>query len=257
MGIKSAKAKKRQDKKQDKKLQFANGTRPMVRLREDLQDYGRITKVLGGCRFTILLSMTNRETTGWLCGSLHRRGWLAVDSVVLVSIRDFQTDKVDIIHKYTEENVKQLLGLKEITPAFVQREDKWGRNGGGDTNDIFSDLLEEEGKNKNKNNNDGDKDSDSDSDSDSDAEIGKWPMTLEDMLPPPYEAYDDNDTDTDDIKDGPTDNTDNADKADKAENEPSEVVVVKVDKRHKKKGRDKDPRKHSKDVMTDADIDAI
>lgn len=256
MGIKSAKAKKRQDKKQDKKLQFANGARPMVRLREDLQDYGRITKVLGGCRFSILLSMTNRETIGWLCGSLHRRGWLAVDSVVLVSIRDFQTDKVDIIHKYTEENVKQLLGLKEITPAFVQREDKWGRNGGGDTNDIFTEL-EEETKNKNKDN---DGDNDSDSESESDSEMGKWPMTLEDMLPPPYEAYDDHDTDTDDVTDGPSDKIDNADKIDKTENEPSEVVVkevVKVDKRHKKKGRDKDPRKNSKEDMTEADIDAI
>jgi len=256
MGIKSAKAKKRQDKKQDKKLQFANGTRPMVRVREDQQDYGRITKVLGGCRFMVLLSTTNRESIGWLCGSLHRRGWLMVDSVVLVSIRDFQNDKVDIIHKYTDDNVKQLLGLREITPAFIQREDKWGREG-AQNNDIFHVLEPDTDAVAN---NAGDRvDSDSE-DSENAAEgNGKWPMTLEDMLPPRYEDYDTEDDDDDDEK---IDSVADADAVVKVEAEKEGIVdevvdtvekVGKVDKRHKKKGREKGLEK-KEDIV---DIDAL
>ena len=248
MGIKSAKAKKRQDKKQDKKLQFANGTRPMVRVREDQQDYGRITKVLGGCRFMVLLSTTNRESIGWLCGSLHRRGWLMVDSVVLVSIRDFQNDKVDIIHKYTDDNVKQLLGLREITPAFIQREDKWGRED-AQNNDIFQVL--EPGTNAVANNA---VDSDSE-DSENAAEgNGKWPMTLEDMLPPRYEDYDTEDDDDDDDNEK-IDSVADADAVVTVEAEVVDTVekVGKVDKRHKKKGREKGLEK-KEDIV---DIDAL
>jgi translation initiation factor 1A len=247
MGIKSAKAKKRQDKKQDKKLQFANGARPMVRVREDQQDYGRITKVLGGCRFMVLLSITGRESIGWLCGSLHRRGWLMVDSVVLVSIRDFQNDKVDIIHKYTDDNVKQLLGLGEITPAFIQREDKWGREG-AQNNDIFQ-VLEPE--------TDAVADDGGDSEDSEDAEEGtrKWPMTLEDMLPPRYEDYD-----TEDDDDEKIDSVADADAVVAVEAEKEAIVddvvttvekVGKVDKRHKKKGREKGLEK--KEDMVDID----
>ena len=142
MGIKSIKAKKRQDKKNDKKLQFTNGSKPAVRIKEDLQDYARVTNVLGQCRFTVCLSETEKECLAVLCGGLFRRAWITKDTIVLISVRDFQTDKVDIIHKYTDDEVKQLIALKELTTNFaIVNQEKGGEDDdmdfyGGDSYDV-------------------------------------------------------------------------------------------------------------------------
>ena len=144
MGIKSIKAKKRQDKKNDKKLQFTNGSKPAVRIKEDLQDYARVTNVLGQCRFTVCLSETEKECLAVLCGGLFRRAWITKDTIVLISVRDFQTDKVDIIHKYPDDEVKQLIALKELTTNFaIVNQEKGGDDDdmdfyGGDSYDVMA-----------------------------------------------------------------------------------------------------------------------
>jgi translation initiation factor 1A len=186
MGIKSAKAKNRNDKKIEKKM-FMNGSRAAVRIREDQQDYARVTKVLGNCRFMVLLSCSMIEQIGVLCGGLHRRGWLMVDSLVLVSIRDFQNDKVDIIHKYGDADVRRLMAMGEITTGFMSRDgdkdkcfDTFDLNeeilGGNDNGGVGGGLEK-----KTTNHHDH-----LDDEEDKKREV----MNLEDMLPPPYEAYD-------------------------------------------------------------------
>jgi len=113
MGIKSAKAKKRQDKKQS----AHRGPAPLL-LKDEFQEYGKVTKVCGNCRFKVLLP-DMREYLGVLCKRMFKRAWINVDQIVLVSRRDFQEDKVDIIHRYNDDDVRSLVQMNELPPAFL------------------------------------------------------------------------------------------------------------------------------------------
>ena len=42
-----------------------------------------------------------KTCVGKICGKLMKRMWMGNDDIVLVGLRDFQDDRVDIIHKYT------------------------------------------------------------------------------------------------------------------------------------------------------------
>jgi translation initiation factor 1A len=76
-------------------------------------EYGVITKKLGNGRFAVKLNITNKEVNARVCGKFRHRkakkaNWVDIDSVVLVGLREFQDDIVDIVHVYTPEEVRQL-----------------------------------------------------------------------------------------------------------------------------------------------------
>jgi translation initiation factor 1A len=76
-------------------------------------EYGVVTKKLGNGRFSVRLNITNKEVNARVCGKFRtkkgkKNNWVEVDTVVLVGLRDFQDDIVDIVHVYTPEEVRQL-----------------------------------------------------------------------------------------------------------------------------------------------------
>lgn len=71
------------------------------------QDYGKVEKLLGNCRVTLLCNdKVNR--IGIIRGSMRKRQWLNVGNVVIYSIRPYEKDKVDIIHVYNNNVLKML-----------------------------------------------------------------------------------------------------------------------------------------------------
>lgn len=82
----------------------------------DEQKYGKITKCLGDSRFTIkLLDGSNTELIGLMKGSLKRRMWVRLDDIVLITLRDFEQDKCDIIGKYNDKQKLELMENNIIT----------------------------------------------------------------------------------------------------------------------------------------------
>jgi len=71
-----------------------------------------------------------KEYIGVLCKRLYKRAWINVNNIVLISKRDFQEDKIDIIHRYSDDDVRVLLQMKEITPTFALHQE--------DNDDMFS-----------------------------------------------------------------------------------------------------------------------
>jgi translation initiation factor 1A len=76
-------------------------------------EYALVTKKLGNGRFSVKLNLQNNEVTGRLCGKFRHGGnkktnFVDIDSVVLVGIRDFQENIVDIIYVYTHEEVRKM-----------------------------------------------------------------------------------------------------------------------------------------------------
>ena len=51
---------------------------------------------------------------GVIRGAMRKKVDINVNDVIIVSVRDFETDKVDVIHKYSNDEVRELIKLKEI-----------------------------------------------------------------------------------------------------------------------------------------------
>jgi initiation factor 1A len=92
--------------KTDKKLEFAG----------DLQKYAVITKILGNCRFRVSFVSENNvvDKLAILCGGMRKRQFIKQYDLVLISERDFESSKVDIIHKYQDQDVSILKRYKEL-----------------------------------------------------------------------------------------------------------------------------------------------
>ena len=67
-----------------------------------------------------VLCFDKRERLALIRGKMKRRCWIQLSDIVLVSLRDFQDDKCDIIQKFTDDQVKVLVKNNIITEAFVK-----------------------------------------------------------------------------------------------------------------------------------------
>jgi len=83
------------------------------------QEYGYISDKLGDGRFRCMC-YDKVKRLGILRGTLKRKVRLDKGDIVLVSKRDFQDSKVDIIAKFTEEEVTKLVLINEMTTSFIE-----------------------------------------------------------------------------------------------------------------------------------------
>jgi translation initiation factor 1A len=88
-----------------------------IRLKEDGQEYAQITSLKGNCRFDVKC-FDGKDRMATLCGTMRKRRFVNMADIVLVSLRDFQDDKCDIIDVYDDSQVHILKAGKHI-PDFV------------------------------------------------------------------------------------------------------------------------------------------
>ena len=90
-----------------------------LELKGKMEEYGKVSKKLGDKRVMVVL-VDGREVLSHIPGRFRKRIWVDIDSVVLVSQREFEADKMDIIHMYESDEVKKLVKLGEIPESFLQ-----------------------------------------------------------------------------------------------------------------------------------------
>ena len=136
-GVKKRKNKKPLNKGVDKR---------QIEFKEDGESYGRITKVLGNRRFTVVCD-GNKEWLGLLPGRFGRRVRFTSGDVVLIQHRPFgSANVVDIIHKYTPEEARLMVGWNEIPAAVVaQAQASIGTLEGDDDDVMFGDDDDDDG----------------------------------------------------------------------------------------------------------------
>ena len=81
--------------------------------KEDSQEYAKVTKMLGNAR----IEADCYDGTTRLCGirgKMRKRIWITVGDIILVSLRDFQDDRGDVIHKYTPDEARSLKAYGEL-----------------------------------------------------------------------------------------------------------------------------------------------
>ena len=102
-------------KKGKKSSQFET---KQLRFKEDGQEYAQIIKMKGNCRFDVKC-FDGKDRIAILCGKMRKRVFVNMKDIVLVSIRDFQDDKCDIIDLYDDTHVHQLKSGNHI-PEFIK-----------------------------------------------------------------------------------------------------------------------------------------
>ena len=134
------------NKKRGKRNRFGVQHQRLVTRTED-QQYAVITKMLGDCRVNLRYINDKGklvETMGVIRGKLRKRVWMNEGSVVLVAQRDFD-DRVDIIDKYSDDNVRKLKRRGEIHKLLLDEHDTPKKTTEGDEDeDIGFDFYGED-----------------------------------------------------------------------------------------------------------------
>jgi len=85
------------------------------------QDYAVVKDLLGNGRCSCLCSDGNTNRLCIIRGNMRKRSVNRIykGDVVLIGLRDYQDSKADIIHLYTSDETRMLIGYGEITPEFI------------------------------------------------------------------------------------------------------------------------------------------
>ena len=94
----------------------------VLRYKEEGQEYAQIKNLKGNCRFDVLC-FDGKERMATLCGAMRKRKYVNQNDIVLVSLRDFQDSKCDIIDVYDDTQVHQLKDRKHIPDSIKLAED--------------------------------------------------------------------------------------------------------------------------------------
>lgn len=108
---KNAKGKGGKNRRRGKGDRFAE--KRELEFKEEGQEYGQVLRMLGNGRLEAMCF----DGTKRLChirGKMRKKVWVAQGDIVLVSLRDFQDDKGDIILKYTPEEARNLKTYGEL-----------------------------------------------------------------------------------------------------------------------------------------------
>ena len=81
---------------------------------EEGQLYGKVLRMLGNSRCELLLS-NGMTSIGEIRGRLKHRVWVRLNDLVLVSVRDFQDSRVDIIGVYSDAQARTVMDVENIS----------------------------------------------------------------------------------------------------------------------------------------------
>ena len=113
-------------------------------LKEQGQEYAKVIALMGEGRVQAICA-DGVERICHIRGTLRKKVWIVKDDIILVSLRDFQDKKADILVKYFEQEVRQLRSMGEISTIDKTKdsiEDMDGHIGGiGDDSGFDFDAI--------------------------------------------------------------------------------------------------------------------
>ncbi|KAI1854254.1 hypothetical protein JX265_000663 [Neoarthrinium moseri] len=105
--------------------------------KEEGQEYAQVVKMLGNGRLeTLCFDGTKR--LGHIRGKLRKKVWINQGDIILLSLRDYQDEKGDVILKYTADEARSLKAYGELPEsAKINETDTYGPNEDGECNFEF------------------------------------------------------------------------------------------------------------------------
>jgi len=90
-------------------------------INSDFEEYAYVIKLLGNCRAKVICN-SGIEAIGIIRGSLRRfnkRILIENGDIVVISKRDFQDNKVDIVHKFNIDQCQSLIKDKTLSDILI------------------------------------------------------------------------------------------------------------------------------------------
>ena len=108
-----------------KKMKNNNDNKDDVLILKDSedQDYGKVQKLLGNCRVELICN-DKEKRLGIIRGQMRKKVWVNINSVVLYSKREYEDDKVDIIHVYKNETLLDHYNKMNLSFSILNEEEK-------------------------------------------------------------------------------------------------------------------------------------
>ena len=82
------------------------------------EEYAQVIKILGDGRFECNCA-DGVKRIAHVRGKMRKRIWIANGDIILVSLRDFEPEKCDVVEKYREKEVAKLKKVGEIPDSMV------------------------------------------------------------------------------------------------------------------------------------------
>lgn len=113
------------------------------------QEYALVTDMLGNGRVRVTCDTGDKEESfiGRICGAMRKfKSKVIVErgDVVLVSRRDFEPSKVDVMHRYAHDEVSMLIYQKILPARLIKRLTNPENTDGGDDYIMFADADTDE-----------------------------------------------------------------------------------------------------------------
>jgi translation initiation factor 1A len=89
-------------------------------LAENMEEYAKVIKCVGERKLKVVLTDNSQVLAlipGRFCGK--KKVWMKAGDVILVSRRDFQDDKLDVINKYEHNDIRKLHKMGLIPDFFL------------------------------------------------------------------------------------------------------------------------------------------
>jgi len=105
------------------------------------QEYSQVVRMLGNGRCECFC-FDGVTRLGHIRGKMRKKVWITAGDIVLVAKRDFQDEKVDIIHKYTADEARNLKQYGELpeTARINETAVDMAMAGGDEDDDIGIDF---------------------------------------------------------------------------------------------------------------------
>ena len=75
--------------------------------KEEGQEYAQVTRMLGNGRLEAAC-FDGQKRLAHIRGKMRKKVWIAQGDIILLSLREFQDDKADVIQKYTPDEARSL-----------------------------------------------------------------------------------------------------------------------------------------------------
>lgn len=112
--------------------------------KEELQEYAQITRMLGNGRLEVSCFDGNKRM-GHIRGKLRKKVWMSQGDIILVSLREFQDEQCDVVHKYNSDEARTLKNIGELPEnAKINETDTFGGDEDEEVNFEFGEDEEEE-----------------------------------------------------------------------------------------------------------------
>ncbi|KAJ5203694.1 Translation initiation factor 1A [Penicillium cinerascens] len=122
-----------------------NEKRELV-FKEEGQEYAQVVKMLGNGRLEALC-FDGEKRLAHIRGKMRKKVWINQGDIILLSLRDYQDEKGDVIMKYTADEARSLKAYGELPEhAKINETDTYANDGLEDNVEFDEDRESEDEK---------------------------------------------------------------------------------------------------------------